>query len=200
MQVAQQRDVDFARRRRARDGAARRRGCASAAATASTVGLSVGVALGLACQPGQPLLHRLQVGQDQLGVHRLDVARRIDPGVDVDDVVVVEGAHHLADGVGLADGGQELVAQPLPLRRAAHEAGDVDEGHRRRHHRRAVVEIGQLRQPRVGHGHDAHVGLDGGEGVVGRQHLVVGERVEERGLAHVGQPDDADGQAHAAAG
>ena len=35
--------------------------------------------------------------------------------VDVHHVVVVEGAHDLADGVGLADGGQELVPQPLAL-------------------------------------------------------------------------------------
>ena len=32
----------------------------------------------------------------------------------MDDVVVLEGAHHLADGVGLADGGEELVAEPSP--------------------------------------------------------------------------------------
>ena len=38
----------------------------------------------------------------------------IDPGVDVDNVVVVKGPHHLADGVGLPDGGEELVAQTFP--------------------------------------------------------------------------------------
>ena len=100
----------------------------------------------------------------------------------------------------LADGRQELVAQALPLRGAAHEAGDVDEGHGGRDHRRAVVQVGQLLQPRIGHGDHAHVGLNGGEGVVGRQHLVVGEGVEECRLAHVGQPDDADREAHVAAG
>ncbi len=114
MQIGEQTRVDLAGRRRARDRA--------------TVGqeslgrgdgidrrLEVGLALGLAHQLGQPLLHCLEVGQDQLGVHRLDVAVRIDARVDVDDVVVVEGAHHLADGVGLADGRQELVAQPLSV-------------------------------------------------------------------------------------
>ena len=87
----------------------------SAAATASTVGRRAGSPLASRASSGQPLLDRLEVGQDELGVDRLDIARRIDPGVDVDDVVVVEGAHHLADGVGLADGGQELVAQAFPL-------------------------------------------------------------------------------------
>ena len=115
------------------------------------------------------------------------------------DVVVVEGPHHLAHGVGLADGRQELVPQPLPLRRAAHQAGDVHEGHRGRHHRRALVERGEPLEPVVGNGNHADVGLDGGERVVGRQHLVVGQRVEQRRLADVGQADDADRQAHGAA-
>ena len=52
-----------------------------------------------------------------------------DPTVHVDDIIVVEGADHLADGVGLTDGGKELVAQPLALGRAADNAGDVDEPH-----------------------------------------------------------------------
>ncbi len=143
VQVAQQ------RRRRPRRPPPRSRwcalrpGCARAASTASTVAFSDGSPLRLPGQPGQPLLDRLEVGQDQLGVHRLDVAGRVDAGVDVDDVVVVEGAHHLADGVGLPDGSQELVPQPLPLRGPAHQAGDVHEGDRGRHDRGAVVERGQ---------------------------------------------------------
>ena len=50
-----------------------------------------------------------------------------DLAVDVHDVAVLEGPHDLADRVGLADVGEELVAQPLPLGRAADDAGDVDE-------------------------------------------------------------------------
>ena len=197
MEVAQEEGVDLAGRRRARDGAALaedplRRG------DGVEGGLERRGGAGFLGQPGQAVLHRLEVGQDQLGVHRLDVGTRVDPGVDVDDVFVVERAHDLADRIGLADGGQELVAEPLALRRPAYEAGDVHEGHRCRHHRCAVVERGQPLQPRVGHGHHAHVGLDGRERVIGRQRLVVGEGVEQRGLAHVGQADDADRQAHEA--
>ena len=54
------------------------------------------------------------------------------------------------------------------------------------------------REALVGDGDDADVGIDRGEGVVGRQHLVVGQRIEERRLADVGQADDADGEAHGA--
>ena len=47
-----------------------------------------------------------------------------------------------------------------------------------------------------GTGHHAHVGLDGAERVVRRLRPGVGERVEQGGLAHVGQPHDADSQCH----
>ena len=187
--------IDLALGRRARDGAAlvedafgHRHGLGR--------GLQLGVGPGLLGQFGQAVLDRLQVGQDQLRVHRGDVGFGIDPAVHVDHVVVVEDPDHLADGVALADGGQELVPQPLPLRRAADDPGDVDEGHRSRHDRRVVVERGELRQAVVGHRHHPDVRIDGGEGVVGRQDLVVGQRVEERRLADVGQPDDADGEGH----
>ena len=53
-------------------------------------------------------------------------------------------------------------------------------------------------QPWIGHGHHAHVRLNGGERVIGGQDLVVGQGVEEGGLAHVGEPDNADGKAHEA--
>jgi hypothetical protein len=77
------------------------------------------------------LLQRLQVGQGELGTDGLDVGGGVDLAVDVGDVVVAEHPRHLADRRGLADVGEELVAQPLPLGRAAHDAGDVDELDRR---------------------------------------------------------------------
>ena len=46
------------------------------------------------------------------------------------DAVVVVRADDVDDRVDLADVGQELVAQPLALVRARHEAGDVVEGDR----------------------------------------------------------------------
>ena len=46
---------------------------------------------------------------------------------DVMDVRILEAAHHLDDGVDLADVGEELVAEPLALARALHQAGDVHE-------------------------------------------------------------------------
>ena len=146
---------------------------------------------------GSAFSMRLQVGEDQLGVDRLDVVGRVDLAVDVDDVRVVEGADHLADRVGLADVGQELVAQPLPLGGAADDAGDVDEADTVAGTTlRRLEQLGELVQPRVGHADHADVGLDRRERVVRRQHVVLGQRVEQGRLADVRQSDDSDGQAH----
>ena len=70
----------------------------------------------------QTVVDRLQVGEDELGVDGLDVVDGRDPALHVDDVGIVEDTHHLADGVALADGGQELVAEALALRGALHDA------------------------------------------------------------------------------
>ena len=46
-------------------------------------------------------------------------------------------------------------------------------------------------QPRVGHGDDADVGVDGAERIVRRLRLArAGDGVEQGGLADVGQTDD----------
>src|SRR5262249_2531703 len=88
------------------------------------------------------------------------------------------------------------VAQPLPLRRTLHDAGDVDELHGGVHGLGGVVQPRELVEARVGQPDHADVRLDRGKGVVRRERGVLGQRVEERRLADVGQADDSDGQAH----
>ena len=154
------------------------------------------VASRLLLQPRDRLLQRLQVGQDHLGLDRGEVAGGVHLAVDVGDVVVAEDPGDLADRGRLADVGEELVAQPLPLRGAAHDAGDVHELDRGRHQSARTRTARQARQPRVGYADDADVRLDRRERVVRREHVVLGQRVEERGLAGVGKSDDADGESH----
>ena len=67
-----------------------------------------------------------------------------------------------------ADVGEKLIAEPLALGGAAHQAGDVDEGEPRRDDLLRAGDLGQRLQPRVGHRDVADIGLDGAEGIVGR--------------------------------
>ena len=85
---------------------------------------------GLLLQPGQGPVDGLEIGEDQLGVHRLDVVPGRDLAVDVDDIRILEHADYLADRVCLADVRQELVAQSGAFARALDEPGYVDERHR----------------------------------------------------------------------
>ena len=141
-------------------------------------------------------LQRLQVSQDQLGLDDLDIGAGIDLTGHVGDVVVGEHPDHLADGVAFADVGQELVAEPGTLGRALDEAGDVDERHRRRDDALGCEKLRQLVQSRIGQRNDALVRFDRRERIVGRHHVVPGQRVEQRRLADVGQAHDSQAQAH----
>ena len=103
----------------------------------------------------------------------------------------------MRDGVDLADVAEELVAEPFAFRGAAHEAGDVDEGQPRRN------DLGRLRQPRevveprIRHRDLADIRLDGAERIIRRlRGGGLGQRIEERRLAHIRQADDAALEAH----
>ena len=55
-------------------------------------------------------------------------------------------------------------------------------------------DVGELLETAVRHVDNAHVGLDRGKGVVGREAALLGEGREQGGLANVGQANDADGE------
>ena len=113
------------------------------------------------------------------------------------DIGGFEAAHHMDDGVDLADVGEELVAEALALGRAAHQAGDVDEFQCRRHHLLRLRDPRHHVEARIGHRYAADVGLDRAERIVGRGGGGrLGQRIEEGRLADVRQADDAAVEAH----
>ena len=140
----------------------------------------------------QAAFHQLDVAEHELGLHEVDVRARVERGADVRDLGVLEDADHVRHGVHPADVGEEPVAEALAAARALGQPGDV-------HHVDGRVDLlGRLEhlvqqvEPRIRHGHDAEVGLGRGERIRGRGGLRVGERVEQCGLADVGQTDDAE--------
>ena len=141
-------------------------------------------------------VHHLQVGHDEFEVDRFNVADGIDGhvragvGDDVHDVLVIEAAHDVNDGVRATDVLQKLVAQARALAGALDKARDVHEFDDRGGLLFGVVHLGELVQPLVGHGHHADVRLDGAERIVGALRACVGDGVEQGGLADVRQPDD----------
>ena len=111
----------------------------------------------------------------------------------MDDIFVVEAAHHMDDGGGLADIGEELVAEPFSLTGAFDQPGDIDELDCGVDDFFGFDQLGQPVHARVGHGDDRLVGFDRAEGVVGCFCvLCFGQRVERCAFADVGEPNDAD--------
>ncbi|MNI45676.1 hypothetical protein D3C73_1001140 [compost metagenome] len=114
----------------------------------------------------------------------------------MDDVSVLEAAHHVGDRIHFADVGQELVAQAFAAGGTGHQAGDVDELDRGRDDLLRVDDRCQLVQARIRHRHDADVRFDGAEREVRRGDARLGQRVEQGRLADVGQADDAAFDTH----
>ena len=116
--------------------------------------------------------------------------------VDVSDIVVCETPCHLADGVGFTNVREELVAHPLTFASAFDDSGDVDEGHRRRNGLSGMKHLRQHIEALVRHPDHANIRLNGREGVVRRQDVILGQRVEQSRLAGVGKTDDSNRKCH----
>ena len=140
-----------------------------------------------------PVRHHFQVAENQLGVDGLNVAQRVHAAFHVHNVGAVKAANHMHNGVAFPNVAQELVAQALALGRALYKARNVHKFHNGRCFFIGVPDFGQLVQPGVRHGHDAGVGVDGAEGVVGRRRVFgAGDGVEQGAFAYVGQAHNAE--------
>ena len=154
------------------------------------------VALGHLRRLFDAAVDHLKVCHDELQVDRLNVAQGVDGDVrarvshDVHDVLIVEAAHDVDNGVRAADVLKELVAEARTLARALDEARDVDKFDDGGSLLLGVVHLGELIEALIGNGHHADVRLDGAEGVVGALRARVGDRIEESGLADVRKSDD----------
>ena len=74
----------------------------------------------------QAALDSLEVFEKKFVVDDFLVAYGVDGTVDVGDIVVVEAAEDMYDGVSLADIGEEFVAETLTFRCSLDQTGDVD--------------------------------------------------------------------------
>ena len=139
----------------------------------------------------QGFFHRLQVGQTQLGLDHLDVGDRVHLARYVDHVLVFKAAHHVHDGIGLADVCQKFVAQAFAGAGTRHQTGNID--------KLDDCALDFLRfddgrercQPGVGHFDNANVGLNRAKGIVFGRNTGFGQGVEQGRFTDVGQAHDA---------
>ena len=154
-------------------------------------------ALDLLLQRRDTLFEAFEIGEHQLGLDRLDVVERRDLAGDMGDVVILETAHDMGDGVAFADIGEKLIAEALAFRGAAHEPGDIDEGEPGRDDLFGTGDAGQHVKARIGHRHIADVRLDGAERIICRlRRRRLRQGVEKRRFADIRQTDDAAFETH----
>ena len=108
----------------------------------------------------------------------------------MDDVRVVEAAHHVSNGIGLTDMRQKLVTQSLAFGSARHQPGNVHELDVGGQDALRTHDLRQRHQPGVGDRHDADIGIDGTERIVLGRNGGARQGIEQRRFAHVGQADD----------
>ena len=139
--------------------------------------------------------HGLEVRHRQLELEDLDVPQGVDRRL-ARNVALVEALNHLEQRVGLLQMPQELVPDPLALRSALGQAGDVDDADLRGDDLLGLdVAVDHL-EPVVRHVHLGHVRLDGAEGVGRPLGPGSGGGVEDGGLPDVRESDDSAGEAH----
>ena len=159
-----------------------------------------GVALRSLLGFGQPLLHGLQIGQQQLRVDDLHIVLRIHAARDVDHLRIGKAANDVQNRVRLPNMREELIAQALALARAFHDACDVHKLHRRRHNRVRLHHRYDAVHAVVRNRHNPHIWIDGAKRVVRGLGLGGCERVEDGGFADVRQPDNSAVQRHGSKG
>ena len=145
-------------------------------------------------------LQALHVGQHELGLDQGDVVQGIAAAVAVRDLLVLEAADQVEQRVHVAHMAQEAVAEPLSLAGAGDEAGDIDHLQHARHGPGRAREARHLGERLVRYRREPDIGLHGTERIVADLGRAAGDqRVEERGLADIGQAHDAASKAHPAA-
>ena len=131
-----------------------------------------------------------KIGEDQLELNNVDIARGIDGTIHVDDVLVFEAANNVNDCIYFADMRKELVAQTFAAAGALDETGDVNELDGSRSHLFGLIHFRQNIQTGVGNGYNARVGLDGAEGIIGSLRACAGDGVEQGALAYIGKTNN----------
>ena len=136
-------------------------------------------------QPLQPLFDLAQVADDEVEIHVLDIAQRID-AAHVRNGGIVKGAHHVRQRIHAAQAGGEGGL----FQRLFADGGHVHVFHRGMNGFFWVVESSELVEPLIGNFCHAHMRLFRIQIGAGLE-ASLGQDLEQRSLAHLRQADDA---------
>ena len=81
---------------------------------------------------GDSSVENLDIGKDQFQIDRLNITRRIDIAVYVDDIRIFKAAYHMYDRIYFTDIGKKLVAKTFSLAGTLYESCNINEFDRSR--------------------------------------------------------------------
>lgn len=114
------------------------------------------------------LLNELDILDAQLLADDSQIPNRVNITLNVDNLGIIEAAHHLEDGVDGTDVRQERVTETGTGGRTAGQTGDIVDSQVGRHLRLGLVVLAEPVEPLIGDNDAGLFGVDGGVRKVGR--------------------------------
>src|SRR5262249_32621432 len=134
------------------------------------------------------LMQGSQVGEHELGIDDLDIANWINRRADMMKIRIFKTAYHLHDRFHFTNMMKELIPESFACARAFDESGDVHKLDRRRCDLLRAGNLGDVLEARIGHGDNAHIGIDRAEGIILRRRLMCAcDRIKKRRFPNVRQ-------------
>ena len=143
----------------------------------------------------QPPLDYGQVGEDQLQVHCDYIPLGVNSAAGVGYTRPGEGADDIYKGIGAGKVRKQLAADGAILGQALYRGADINILDLGGYDFLRLEYFGQLLKARLRHVGNAYVGRL--PPLADATAVTLGEGIKDGGLAALGQPDDADGKAHA---
>ena len=113
-------------------------------------------------------IKNLHIRKDQLKVDCLDITRRINRSIDVDDIGILETTHYMYNRIYLTDVGKKLVTKSFSFAGTLYESSDIYEFDGRRCHLLCMIKLTELYNSLIRNRYDTHVRVDCCKWIVGR--------------------------------
>ena len=108
----------------------------------------------------------------------------------MDDIIIIKATHHMHDGIRLPNIPEELVSEAFSLRSPLHKSRNIHKLDYRRGNLLGMIKVGKKLQTLIRNRYNAHIRVNGTEGVVCRLRTGLGNGIKEGGLSHIWQTYD----------
>ena len=120
-------------------------------------------------------VENLNIRKDQFQIDGLNITRRINGTVDVDNIGILETAHYMYNRIDLPDIGKELVSESLSLAGTLYKSCNINKFDCGRCHLFCMIKFTELYDSLIRNRNDSYVWIDGRKRIVRRQCTCFGQ-------------------------